>query len=64
MVSRLGENGFAPSVLTIPQVGFKAQVPQKLAGRMIDPPVWVPIATGTCPSATAAAEPLDDPPGV
>ena len=31
---------------------------------MIEPPVWVPKATGTMKSATAAADPLDDPPGV
>ncbi len=31
---------------------------------MIEPPVCVPKATGTIRSATAAAEPLDDPPGV
>ena len=31
---------------------------------MIDPPVCVPNATGTMKSATAAADPLDDPPGV
>jgi len=31
---------------------------------MLDPEVWVPSATGTMPAATAAAEPLDDPPGV
>src|SRR5690606_12760330 len=31
---------------------------------MMDPPGWVLKATGTIPAATAAAEPLDDPPGV
>ena len=31
---------------------------------MIEPPVCVPKATGTMKSATAAADPLDDPPGV
>ena len=31
---------------------------------MTDPAVWVPSATGTMPAATAAAEPLEDPPGV
>ncbi len=28
-----------------------------------EPPVWVPVASGTIMSATAAAEPLDEPPG-
>ena len=31
---------------------------------MIEPSVCVPTAIGTMPAATAAAEPLDDPPGV
>ena len=31
---------------------------------MTEPAVWVPSASGTMPSATAAAEPLDEPPGV
>ena len=31
---------------------------------MIEPLVCVPSATGTKPAATAAAEPLDEPPGV
>src|ERR1700677_168272 len=38
--------------------------PQKLAGRMVEPITWVPSAALTMPAATAAAEPLDDPPGV
>ena len=39
-----------------------ATLPQA-AGRITEPPVCVPIASGTMKSATAAAEPLDDPPG-
>ena len=31
---------------------------------MVEPPVCEPIASGTMKSATAAAEPLDDTPGV
>ena len=38
--------------------------PQNAAGRIVEPPVWVPKPTGTWKSATAAAEPLDEPPGV
>src|SRR5258708_3938739 len=37
--------------------------PQKAAGRVVEPPVWVPSAKGTWKSATAAAEPLHEPPG-
>ena len=39
-------------------------MPQKLAGRMVEPRAWVPSATGSIRDATAAAVPLDDPPGV
>ena len=31
---------------------------------MTEPPVWVPSASGSMQSATAAAEPEDEPPGV
>ena len=31
---------------------------------MVEPPVWLPSASGTIPAATAAAEPLEEPPGV
>ncbi len=31
---------------------------------MTEPPVWVPSAALTMQSATAAAEPLEEPPGV
>ena len=31
---------------------------------MTEPLVWVPIASGTMRAATAAAEPLEEPPGV
>ena len=30
----------------------------------MEPAVWLPVANGTMKSATAAAEPLEDPPGV
>ena len=45
-------------------VGFIPATPQNDAGRVIEPPVWVPIAPKHIPQATAAAEPLDEPPGV
>ena len=53
-----------PAVVTEPNVGLKPKIPQKLAGRMTEPAVWVPSATSTMPVATAATEPLDEPPGV
>jgi hypothetical protein len=39
-------------------------VPQKLAGRMVEPITCVPRPALMIPQATAAAEPLDEPPGV
>src|SRR5690348_10486163 len=47
-----------------PTLGLNPTHPQKLAGRRIDPTTCVPSAAGTMPQATAAAEPLLDPPGV
>src|SRR5207245_9759470 len=47
-----------------PGVGLSAYTPQYDAGRMTDPPVWLPSASGTISAATAAADPLDEPPGV
>src|SRR5207253_7725444 len=44
--------------------GFIPATPQYEAGRVIDPPVCVPIAPRHMPHATAAADPLDEPPGV
>src|SRR5215467_12010190 len=38
--------------------------PQKLAGLMVEPITWVPRPALIMPAATAAAEPLDEPPGV
>ena len=63
-VSRLGANGLIPVTFSRPNVGLNPTMPQKAAGRMIDPAVCVPNPSGTIQSATAAAEPLDDPPGV
>src|SRR6185369_3364763 len=47
-----------------PCVGLNPTMPQNAAGRIVDPLVWLPSASGAMPDATAAAEPLDDPPGV
>ena len=47
----------------VPAVGLKPIVPQYEAGLSMEPMVCVPSATGTIPQATAAAEPLEDPPG-
>ena len=44
--SRLGANGESPckSYIEIILVGFIPATPQNDAGRVIEPPVWVPIA--------------------
>src|SRR5919198_590826 len=47
-----------------PCVGLKPYTPQKDAGWMTEPAVWLPSASGTMCAATAAAEPLEEPPGV
>ena len=61
--SRLLDAGVRPSRLTRPKLGLKPTTPQQAAGTRIDPPVSVPIAISARPAATAAAEPLDEPPG-
>jgi hypothetical protein len=53
----------APVKLIEPGVGLSPTIPQNEAGMRIEPPVSVPMASGTCPAATAAADPLDEPPG-
>src|SRR5690606_2197366 len=53
-----------PSSDRAPRVGLYPTTPQKLAGRMMDPCVWVPKAAGNIPAAVPAAEPEEDPPGV
>src|SRR5437660_8708293 len=53
-----------PSIGRSPKLGLNPITPQNDAGRITDAAVCVPSAAGIIPSATAAAEPLDDPPGV
>ena len=55
--------GSRPTVLISPRVGLKPRIPLSAAGTRPDPAVSVAIATGTCPVATASAEPELDPPG-
>ena len=47
-----------------PKLGFNPTTPLKAAGRITEPSVCVPSASGTRPAATAAAEPDEEPPGV
>ncbi|MCY1535037.1 hypothetical protein D9M68_704250 [compost metagenome] len=64
MVSSDSQVSFMPSRNTRPTLGLNPTTPQYAAGRIIEPPVCVPRAAGTMPAATAAAEPLEEPPGV
>ena len=63
-VSRLGLWARIPVRGIAPKLGLKPTTPQKAAGRITEPAVWVPTASGAWPAATAAAEPDDEPPGV
>src|SRR5436190_3235189 len=53
-----------PSSGNDPYVGLKPAMPQYDAGRVIEPPVCEPSAPRHMPVARAAAEPLEEPPGV
>ena len=46
------------------RLGLKPTTPQNAAGRITEPLVCVPTATGTWSAATAAADPEEEPPGV
>src|SRR5258708_36698861 len=62
-VSSDQEKHFIPTVGSSRNEGLNPAMPQKAAGLMIEPPVWLPSAIGTMPAATAAAEPEEEPPG-
>src|SRR5215468_1140758 len=64
MVSKLHARGTTPEQLTRPWVALKPTMPQYAAGRSVEPTVCEPKASGTIPALTAAADPLDEPPGV
>src|SRR5512132_181775 len=63
-VSSVSEISLTPTRQIVPNVGLYPTAPQYAAGRTIEPAVCVPNASGTIQSATAAADPDDDPPGV
>ena len=62
--SSVRESVSAPAREIRPWLGLTPNTPQNAAGRIIEPLVCEPIASGTMPAATAAAEPDDEPPGV
>src|SRR5262245_44605840 len=63
-VSKLRASGTIPAALTRPYVALKPTIPQYAAGRSVDPTVCDPSARGAISALTAAADPLDEPPGV
>ena len=63
-VSKLQASGIIPAALTRPCVALNPTMPQYAAGRSVDPTVCEPRASGTIRALTAAADPLDEPPGV
>ncbi len=65
IVSRLGASGTIPSTGSRAEdAGFQLATPQNDAGLVSDPAVCEPSAARHIPVATAAAEPLEEPPGV
>src|SRR5688572_5351936 len=62
VVSRTWEIGATPPRGQRPVVGLKPTTPHNDAGTRIEPIVSPPKAAGTMPAATAAADPLEDPP--
>ena len=52
-----------PYLETLPYVGLKPDMPQKLAGSLILPPVSEPSETQASSAATEAADPPEEPPG-
>jgi hypothetical protein len=56
------DSGIAPARLTRPYVGLRPTTPQQAAGSRMEPPVSLPSAPSAKPAATAAAEPLLEPP--
>jgi len=53
-----------PSPGKVPGAGFRPTSPQSAAGSRMEPPPSEAVATLTIPAATAAAEPLLEPPAV
>ena len=64
MVSSECESGIAPCRETRPQVVLSPVTPQAAAGRRTEPPVSEPSAPKARRAATAAPEPLEEPPAM
>src|ERR1700746_2323293 len=62
-VSSDGHTGYKPSSDKRPIELRNPTSPLNAQGTLIEPPVSLPTAMGTEPSATATADPDEDPPG-
>src|SRR4029079_8482817 len=62
ILSSVHESAIAPWREISPYVGRRPVTPQYADGVPIDPEVSLPSAKGTMPPATAAPDPLDEPP--
>lgn len=51
-----------PVLSNAPKLGLKPITPQKLAGLIIEPAVWVASEIGKAPQATATADPAEEVP--
>src|ERR1700721_1696347 len=56
--------GTCPIGEILPEVGLKAQIPEKCAGSRTDPPLSLPSPAADIPAAIAAASPPLEPPAV
>ncbi len=61
--SSVGLSGTIPRIETRFRVGLIVEVPHMAEGMRSEPAVSVPVAAGTVPEASAAAEPPLEPPG-
>jgi hypothetical protein len=57
------DKGITPKALTRDQLGLSPVTPHIAEGCRIEPPVSVPKEAQTSRAATAAPEPLEEPPG-
>ena len=64
MVSSEWESGIVPWRETLPQVVFSPVTPHAAAGMRTEPPVSEPSAPKTRRAATAAPQPLEEPPAM
>ncbi len=62
--SSVQDSGTTPARLTRPYVGLSPAMPQNAAGPRMEPPVSEPSAPTVSPAASAAPEPLEEPPGM